>query len=77
MSILDYTAVWVLEEFKNEASLAATDRYLKKIATQKTDDIMQQKASERALPSATFIKAYMDSFGQSIYLLNIKLRNSY
>ena len=37
----DYTAVCVLEEFKNESSLAATDRFLKQISTKKTEEILK------------------------------------
>jgi import receptor subunit TOM70 len=52
-----------LEEFKNESSLAVADRFLKKIATEKTDEILQTK--EFKMPSHTFVKAYMDSFRQT------------
>jgi import receptor subunit TOM70 len=59
----DYTAVCVLEGFKNEASLGATDRFLKKIATEKAADIMKTK--KYILPSDTFIRAFLDSFKQT------------
>ncbi|KAJ3277803.1 TOM (translocase of outer membrane) complex component [Borealophlyctis nickersoniae] len=56
----DYTAFCVLEEFKNEAAIAATDRVLKIIGKSKAADIIKQRKSR--LPSETFISAYMDSF---------------
>lgn len=59
----DYTAVCVLEGFKNESSLGATDRFLKKIATEQSQEIMKTK--EYVLPSDTFIRAFLDSFRQT------------
>ena len=64
----DYTAVCVLEEFKNESSLGATDRFLKKIATEQAQEIMKTK--EFTLPSDTFIRAFLDSFRQTSTGLN-------
>ncbi|KAJ3043774.1 TOM (translocase of outer membrane) complex component [Rhizophlyctis rosea] len=56
----DYTAFCVLEEFKNEAAITATDRVLKIIGKKKAEEVMKTKKSR--LPSETFIAAYMDSF---------------
>ena len=51
---IDFTAVCVLEEFKNETTLATTDRLLKRIASDMTEEIMKTK--EILLPSETFIR---------------------
>lgn len=56
----DYTVICVLEGFKNEGSMAAPDRLLKEIASEKTIEIM--KGKDIKMPSETFIAAYMDSF---------------
>ncbi|KAJ3209921.1 TOM (translocase of outer membrane) complex component [Dinochytrium kinnereticum] len=62
-ALLDYTAICMLEEFKKEASIAATDRILKEIGKQKTEDIWRSKVPH--LPSETFVTAYMDSFRET------------
>ena len=72
--ILDYTAVCVLEQFKNESSLGATDRFLKKIATLKAEEIMKTK--EYGLPSDTFIRAFLESFSQTSTGINKVLEMS-
>ncbi|KAJ3055603.1 TOM (translocase of outer membrane) complex component [Rhizophlyctis rosea] len=59
----DYTAFCVLEEFKNEPAINATDRVLKIIGKEKADEVLKNKVSR--LPSETFIAAYMDSFRQT------------
>ncbi|KAI8900668.1 hypothetical protein BC833DRAFT_580978 [Globomyces pollinis-pini] len=56
----DYTVVCVLESFQNQNSMAAPDRLLKVISTQRTEEIMKSKVT--TMPSQTFISAYMDSF---------------
>ncbi|KAJ3310936.1 TOM (translocase of outer membrane) complex component [Boothiomyces sp. JEL0838] len=56
----DFTVVCVLEGFQNQQSLAAPDRILKVIATEKAKEIMKTKVAR--MPSETFISAYMDSF---------------
>jgi import receptor subunit TOM70 len=63
LALNDYTAVCVLEGFKNEASLGATDRFLKKISTIEATELMKTK--EYTLPSDTFIRAFLDSFQQT------------
>lgn len=62
-SLNDYTAVCILEEFKNEASLTAMDRVMKVLGKEMATDLM--KTREPRLPSETFITAYMDSFRQT------------
>ncbi|KAJ3003862.1 TOM (translocase of outer membrane) complex component [Thoreauomyces humboldtii] len=56
----DYTVMCVLEEFKNDTALAATDRVLKIIASTKAAEAMKTRVAR--LPSDTFIAAFMDSF---------------
>ncbi|KAJ3329974.1 serine/threonine-protein kinase KIN2 [Blyttiomyces sp. JEL0837] len=64
-SLRDYTAICMLEEFKKESSIAATDRILKDIGKDKTTAVMATKTPR--LPSETFIKAYMDSFRPKLF----------
>ncbi|KAJ3191185.1 TOM (translocase of outer membrane) complex component [Irineochytrium annulatum] len=59
-ALLDYTAVCMLEEFNNQATVATTDRLLKDIGKEKAQELLKSK--EPRLPSQTFITAYMDSF---------------
>jgi import receptor subunit TOM70 len=56
----DFTAVCALEGFQNQASMAAPDRILKVIASQKAIEI--SKTKQLSIPSQTFITAYLDSF---------------
>jgi import receptor subunit TOM70 len=56
----DHTIVGALEKFRNQDSLNSVDRLLKDIATEKTKEIMASKVP--AMPSPSFITAYMDSF---------------
>ncbi|KAI8916161.1 hypothetical protein EDD86DRAFT_273010 [Gorgonomyces haynaldii] len=56
----DYTVICVLENFRNEASMAAPDRILKQLASVRTQEILKTKTPK--MPSETFISAYMDSF---------------
>ena len=50
---IDYTTICIMEEFKNETTVASTDRILKEIGKKEADEIMKTK--EKQLPSETFI----------------------
>ncbi|KAJ3397577.1 TOM (translocase of outer membrane) complex component [Lobulomyces angularis] len=56
----DYSALCLLEEFKNSVNVESVDRVLKNIGTQKAAEII--KTRKEKLPSDTFITAYMESF---------------
>ncbi|KAG0197409.1 TOM (translocase of outer membrane) complex component [Mortierella sp. GBA30] len=56
----DYTALCILDGFKNESFAQSMERNLKKVADVKAKDIL--KTREERLPSKTFMSAYLDSF---------------
>ncbi|RYP64950.1 hypothetical protein DL771_008519 [Monosporascus sp. 5C6A] len=60
-ALLDFTASCIIDEFKNEASAAAVERLLKKVAEQKAEDILKSKDPTK-LPSPTFVSNYIQSF---------------
>jgi import receptor subunit TOM70 len=60
-ALVDYTAMCIIEEFKVDATVQATDKVLKEVAKQKSEEIMKSKAGKQ-LPSPVFISAYLDSF---------------
>jgi len=61
-ALVDYTAMCIMEEFKVETTIQATDRMLKQVALSQVEGIMDEKKAQRELPSAVFITAYLDSF---------------
>ncbi|KAK3808715.1 MAG: mitochondrial outer membrane 72K protein [Benniella sp.] len=56
----DFTAMCVLDEFKNEGYAQSMERNLKKIASIKAQEILAERVDR--LPSKTFMSAYLDSF---------------
>ncbi|KAI8596449.1 mitochondrial precursor protein import receptor tom70 [Dissophora ornata] len=56
----DYTALCILDGFKNETFAQSMERNLKKVADVKAKEIL--KTREERLPSRTFMSAYLDSF---------------
>ncbi|KAF9165873.1 TOM (translocase of outer membrane) complex component [Mortierella sp. AD011] len=56
----DFTALCILDGFKNESFAQSMERNLKKVADVKAKDIL--KTREERLPSKTFMSAYLDSF---------------
>ena len=62
-ALSDFSALCVLEEFKNQSFMTSCDRVLKNIATIKAAEIMKTKVER--LPSEAFITAYLGSFRQT------------
>ncbi|KAF9191786.1 TOM (translocase of outer membrane) complex component [Haplosporangium sp. Z 767] len=56
----DFTALCILDGFKNESFAQSMERNLKKVADVKAKDVL--KTREERLPSKSFISAYLDSF---------------
>ncbi|KAF9428379.1 TOM (translocase of outer membrane) complex component [Podila epigama] len=56
----DFTALCILDGFKNETFAQSMERNLKLVADAKAKEIL--KTREDRLPSSTFISAYLDSF---------------
>ncbi|KAF9576225.1 TOM (translocase of outer membrane) complex component [Mortierella alpina] len=56
----DFTALCILDGFKNESFAQSMERNLKKVADVKAKVILQTR--EERLPSKTFMSAYLDSF---------------
>ncbi|KAG0309449.1 TOM (translocase of outer membrane) complex component [Dissophora globulifera] len=56
----DFTALCILDGFKNESFAQSMERNLKKVADIKAKEIL--KTREERLPSKTFMSAYLDSF---------------
>jgi import receptor subunit TOM70 len=56
----EYTVVCALENFQNQSSMAAPDRILKVIASERATELLASK--NETMPSETFITAYLDSF---------------
>ncbi|EEB09773.1 TOM complex subunit Tom70 [Schizosaccharomyces japonicus yFS275] len=59
-ALMDCTVSCIFDGFTNEALTASVERLLKKVAERKAEALM--KTRERKLPSATFIRTYLDSF---------------
>lgn len=59
-SLVDFTAVAILSQFKDQAAATSVDRVLKNLATSKANDIF--KTREPRLPSPTFVSAYLEAF---------------
>ncbi|KAF9436419.1 TOM (translocase of outer membrane) complex component [Entomortierella beljakovae] len=56
----DYTALCILDGFKNESFAQSMERNLKMVADAKAKEILRTR--EERLPSKTFTSAYLDSF---------------
>jgi import receptor subunit TOM70 len=61
-SLVDYTAMCIMEEFKVESTIQSTERLLKLVAAERVATVMEAKKDQRELPSGVFITAYLDSF---------------
>lgn len=59
-SLIDFTAVAILSQFKDTAAAQSVDRVLKNLATSKAQDILRTR--EPRLPSPTFVSAYLEAF---------------
>jgi import receptor subunit TOM70 len=57
---LDFTAVAILGQFKDQGATESVERVLKKIANSKAKEILRTR--EPKLPSPTFVTAYLDAF---------------
>jgi len=58
--MIDFTATTIIERFQDEAAGAAVERCLKKLATKKAKEQLEQR--EPKLPSPTFISSYLGAF---------------
>lgn len=56
----DFTAAAIIDGFANESMSRSVDRVMKQLAAEQGARIMKER--EPRLPSATFIKAYMEAF---------------
>jgi hypothetical protein len=56
----DFTATTIIERFQDEAAGAAVERCLKKLATKKAKEQLEQR--EPKLPSPPFISSYLGAF---------------
>ncbi|KAF9583288.1 TOM (translocase of outer membrane) complex component [Lunasporangiospora selenospora] len=56
----DFTALCILDGFKNESFASSMERNLKKVSDDRAKDILANR--EERLPSKSFMAAYLDSF---------------
>ncbi|KAL5638697.1 hypothetical protein ACGC1H_003154 [Rhizoctonia solani] len=61
-ALRDFTALAIIERFKNDAASASVERVLAKLSTQQAEEILRGR--EPRLPSVTFISAYFAAFRQ-------------
>ncbi|KAH7325209.1 ADP/ATP carrier receptor [Rhizoctonia solani] len=61
-ALRDFTALAIIEHFKNDSASAAVERVLAKLSTKQAEEIMRGR--EPRLPSVTFISAYFAAFRQ-------------
>ncbi|CAE6414983.1 unnamed protein product [Rhizoctonia solani] len=61
-ALRDFTALAIIERFKNDAASASVERVLAKLSTKQAEEIMRGRAPR--LPSVTFISAYFAAFRQ-------------
>ncbi|EUC55777.1 outer membrane translocase receptor tom70 [Rhizoctonia solani AG-3 Rhs1AP] len=61
-ALRDFTALAIIERFKNDAASASVERVLAKLSTQQAEEILRER--EPRLPSVTFINAYFAAFRQ-------------
>lgn len=59
-ALRDFTALAIIERFKNDAASAAVERVLAKLSSQQAETIMRGR--DARLPSVTFISAYFAAF---------------
>ncbi|CAI2171594.1 18101_t:CDS:10 [Funneliformis geosporum] len=59
-SLHDFTAACIIGEFRNENSTKSIDRLLRKVASIKAQEIIQNRA--KRLPSSKFISSYLEAF---------------
>lgn len=59
-ALRDFTALAIIERFKNDTASAAVERVLAKLSTRQAEQIMRGR--EPRLPSVTFISAYFAAF---------------
>lgn len=59
-SLADFTAVAILQHFKDAGATESVERVLKQIAHSKAKDILDTR--EPRLPSPTFVTAYLEAF---------------
>ncbi|CCL98887.1 uncharacterized protein FIBRA_00894 [Fibroporia radiculosa] len=59
-ALRDFTAATILDKFQNESAAQSTERVLKKLASQKVQEILSSR--DRHLPSQTFVSAYFGAF---------------
>lgn len=60
LALCDFTAAAIIDNFQTEATQVSVERVMKRLATDKAQAILQTR--EARLPSATFIKAYLEAF---------------
>ncbi|RUS17097.1 hypothetical protein BC937DRAFT_90417 [Endogone sp. FLAS-F59071] len=59
-SLNDFTAVCIIDGFKNETASKSMERLLRRVSEEKAKELFKTKTPR--LPSPTFISAYLDSF---------------
>ncbi|RUP43030.1 hypothetical protein BC936DRAFT_137755 [Jimgerdemannia flammicorona] len=59
-ALYDFTAVCIIDGFKNEAASTSMERLLKRVSEEKARELFKSKKPR--LPSPTFVTAYLDSF---------------
>lgn len=57
---LDFTAAAIIDNFQTESTQVSVEKVMKKLATEKAQVAMATRGPR--LPSATFIKAYLEAF---------------
>ncbi|KAI5478253.1 mitochondrial outer membrane translocase receptor TOM70 [Pseudohyphozyma bogoriensis] len=60
LSLCDFTAAAIIDNFATESTQVSVERVMKRLATEKAAELL--KTREPRLPSATFIKAYLEAF---------------
>ncbi|CAJ0912467.1 208_t:CDS:2, partial [Entrophospora sp. SA101] len=61
----DFTAACIINDYKNEKAVKAIERLLKKLATIKTQEIMQ--ARPKRLPSPALISLHLETFKKATF----------
>eukprot|EP00111_Clytia_hemisphaerica_P011292 TCONS_00033062-protein len=69
LALEDITAVCLLEGFSNQNNMILADRILKTFGKELAE--AHFKARPRILPSATFVRSYLDSFNEDLFAINV------
>ncbi|GAA6061923.1 hypothetical protein JCM10212_000548 [Sporobolomyces blumeae] len=60
LSLCDFTAAAIIDNFATQATTDAVERVMKQLANEKAQEVLKKR--EMRLPSATFIEAYLQAF---------------